>query len=436
MCRNLSAFLFTFFLLSGYINWAQEKTEALLLTELKTAKTDSVKADILYELSEICAEKDILKYAEQSLSISEKIKYKKGIANATNNMGFAYVNFGKDLHKALKYYQMSLQANEELNNQLRLGELYSNLGYLLEQLGEYVKALRYYRKSYQIGLQLKDTLLLSVSCGNIGQAWNQVNNEDSTVFYIQKSLYYAKLVNDIHSLSTAYNNLGMQFFKKNNSDSALHYLMLDNTILRQTNDTRGLTFNYVNIGNIYLKNNKADLAYTFAKDAYDLASKLHVSETVKTSSELLSKIYHLKKNHVEAYKFLLIHKNIADSLLNINIRERALESQLKYEFEKQSALAKAEQDKINLQAQEQEKRQKIIIYSVVSGLILVIILVFILYRGYARTQKANKSISKQKLLIEQKQKEILDSIRYAQRIQKSFMAPDKLIEKTLHKLKN
>jgi len=51
-------------------------------------------------------------------------------------------------------------------------------------------------------------------------------------------------------------------------------------------------------------------------------------------------------------------------------------------------------------------------------------------------QKAERQLSEQKELIEEKQKEMLDSIRYAKRIQDALITPEKYIEKSLNKLKD
>ena len=61
-----------------------------LLSLLKTAKEDTNKVNILYELSEECSEEDILKYAQAALLLAEKLNYKKGVAVASNNIGYVY----------------------------------------------------------------------------------------------------------------------------------------------------------------------------------------------------------------------------------------------------------------------------------------------------------------------------------------------------------
>jgi len=47
----------------------------------------------------------------------------------------------------------------------------------------------------------------------------------------------------------------------------------------------------------------------------------------------------------------------------------------------------------------------------------------------------NENIAEQKHEVEEKQKEILDSIRYAKRIQVSLLASEKYIHKSIEKLK-
>ncbi|MDO9001740.1 MAG: hypothetical protein Q7W45_18380, partial [Bacteroidota bacterium] len=68
------------------------------------------------------------------------------------------------------------------------------------------------------------------------------------------------------------------------------------------------------------------------------------------------------------------------------------------------------------------------------GFGLVLILALFILRGYKQKQKANAIIITQKRLVDEKQKEILDSIHYAKRIQTALLPSEKYIEKSLQKL--
>jgi serine phosphatase RsbU (regulator of sigma subunit) len=84
------------------------------------------------------------------------------------------------------------------------------------------------------------------------------------------------------------------------------------------------------------------------------------------------------------------------------------------------------------------KFQKTIRFFLISGLLIVIILSFFIYLNYKHKQIANKNleaknilIEKQKAEVEKKNLEILDSIEYAKRIQTTILPPPKVVKKYL-----
>src|SRR5205814_1758182 len=105
-----------------------------------------------------------------------------------------------------------------------------------------------------------------------------------------------------------------------------------------------------------------------------------------------------------------------------------------FEFDKKEAAAKLEQEKKEAVAAAESKKQKIIIWSACGILLLVISFAVFAYRSFLQKQKANVEITKQKEIIEEKQKEILDSIRYAKKIQTALITSENYIEKNLNKL--
>jgi hypothetical protein len=70
----------------------------------------------------------------------------------------------------------------------------------------------------------------------------------------------------------------------------------------------------------------------------------------------------------------------------------------------------------------------------IGAFIAMALLVFAVFRGYSQKKKANAEISRQKEIIEEKQKEIIDSIRYAKRIQNALITSEKYVERNLFRL--
>ena len=104
---------------------------------------------------------------------------------------------------------------------------------------------------------------------------------------------------------------------------------------------------------------------------------------------------------------------------------------MNYQFDKKEAADKVEQEKKAAIAYAESKKQKIIIFSVCGILLLVVAFAVFAYRSFLQKKKANIEITKQKHTIEEKQKEILDSIYYARRIQRALLPSEKYIGKNL-----
>jgi hypothetical protein len=105
-----------------------------------------------------------------------------------------------------------------------------------------------------------------------------------------------------------------------------------------------------------------------------------------------------------------------------------------FEFEKKEAVAKSEQDKKDIIAKEALKQKEKERNYFIIGFSLLAIFAFILFRGYKQKQRANELITFQKQLLEQKQKEIIDSIEYAKRIQLSILPNENYIHKNIKRL--
>jgi serine phosphatase RsbU (regulator of sigma subunit) len=107
------------------------------------------------------------------------------------------------------------------------------------------------------------------------------------------------------------------------------------------------------------------------------------------------------------------------------------ESLAKAEQDKKESLAKAEQEKKDAIVKKEKEKQKIITYSVSVGLILVLALAIFIFRGYRQKQKANLLLADKNKIIEEKNKDITDSINYALRIQHSMLPSKEEINTSL-----
>ncbi|MBK7667951.1 MAG: SpoIIE family protein phosphatase [Sphingobacteriaceae bacterium] len=152
------------------------------------------------------------------------------------------------------------------------------------------------------------------------------------------------------------------------------------------------------------------------------ATKIHDFAALMTIYDTYSDYYSNLKNFEKANDFYKLKFAAKDSLLQQSRDKEFIEMSTKYGTEKKEAENK-------LLKTESEK-QKAISIGISIGLALFGLLSFFIFRSYKQKQKANilleaqnNEIIEKKNIIEEKQKEILDSISYAKRLQEAILPP-------------
>ena len=149
----------------------------------------------------------------------------------------------------------------------------------------------------------------------------------------------------------------------------------------------------------------------------------------------ISETYDAKGDTKNAFSYFKDYIATRDSLINSENTNKITSIEMNYQFEKKQHELEIEQDK-------KDAIQKSKLYSAIFGVVISLILSIVVFRGYKRKQKDNIILNQQKLelneknrIIEDKQTALLQSIRYAQHIQKSLLTPESYIEKNLLRLK-
>ena len=106
-----------------------------------------------------------------------------------------------------------------------------------------------------------------------------------------------------------------------------------------------------------------------------------------------------------------------------------LQHEIQYEYEKQAlkdSLARVETQKIkDLKYEQDIQQQKIYTFSGIIGLVLMLLVIVVMFRGYQLKKKSNVVLEEKNILIEEKNREITESITYAERIQRAILPPEK-----------
>jgi tetratricopeptide (TPR) repeat protein len=381
---------------------------------------------------------EALKNYFTSLKIREAIGDKNGVADSYNNIGLVYMNQG-NYPEALKNYFACLKIKEAIGDKNGIATSYNNIGLVYLSQGNYPEALKNYFAGLKIYEAIGDKNGIANSYNNIGLVYyEQGNYLEALKNYFAGLKIFEAIVNK-NGIGISYNNIGLVYSHQGNYPEALKNYFACLKIKEAIGDKSGIAASYLNIGSTKLKLDKTIEAKQYLENGLNLSKEIGAKEWIRNSYDGLAQVDSITgnfKSQVANYKLYILYR---DSLDNEETRKKTIQSQMTYDFEKKEAVAAAEhkselknQAKI---AEEKNRKQKLVTYFVIGGLLLVMIFAGFVFRSLRLTKKQKVLIEKQKLAVEQHQKEIIDSIHYAKRIQTALLPSNKNIEKNIKRLK-
>ncbi len=435
--NSLTYLLFFALSIWSFVLPAQNTIDSLKLA-LTKVKHDTLRCNILHDLIEAEGDEAIWpKYNQLLKELSEtnaakekdpliKLFYLKHLANTLNNIAFLAQQHG-DIPKALEYFDKSLKIREQTNEKTGIAQSFNNIGYVYAEQGNNAKALEYSQKALKLYELIKDQKGISSALINIGALYYEQNNFSKALECFQKSLTLNEKINDKAGIAISLNNIANIYSQQKDDEKALEYHQKSLKMHEEMLDMERVATSLNNIASLLLKKQKVNEAFNYANRSLEIARKLGHPEKIRNAAIMLSSIYKKQNNYFAAFETYKLYIKMRDSINNEQTRKASIKNQLKYEFEKKEAILKEQQEKERIIAEEKNRFQQIIIASVFFGLLLVIVFAIFIFRSLKTTKE-------QKLIIEEKQKEILDSIKYAKRIQSALLPGEKYIQKNLDRL--
>ncbi|MBA2611586.1 MAG: tetratricopeptide repeat protein [Bacteroidetes bacterium] len=416
----------------------------------------------------------------EALALSEKLNYTSGKINSYNNIGMALnyqhkkndalLNlkkalelakiFGNPTLIAFSYRNLSLIYESNANygaaitnsyESLRIFEsikdstgimtCYNNIANVYNDQQNFTKALEFFLKAIPL-IEKNDNINRSKVYGNLGLVYNELKNYDKALYYFFEALKIQQAAGNQLKIADIYTNLGVCFSSQGHFQKSLDYLFRAAPIYEATNNEFYSEIAYTNIGDNYIRLKKYKEAAEYLNKGLLIAQKIDDKEGVKVSCLALSELYAQTGDFKNAFLYNRRYMMAKDSLQSLQNQNQIGEIQTKYETDKRDR----EIELLNKDKQLQEsiiEKQNIQKIAFITGIIVLLGFSVFIFNSFKRKQKDNKiiisqkeEVEKQKQLVDDKQKEIIDSIRYAQRIQKALLPNEKYFAKNIDRLKN
>ena len=382
-----------------------------------------------------------LDYYFKALEIHEKNGNNVGAGNACTNIGSVYSKQG-DYPNSLKFSLQALTALEGTDNKRVLANAYTRVGNVYFALQNYDRSGEYYKKGLEMMKEAGDEGGIAKNLHNIGLVYFFKHDLSNSLDYLDKSLtIFTKLDNKV-SMGNCYEKMGLIFEMQGDFKKGLEYEMIALNLSKEVADKAFTGSCYLNIANVFqkLKNYKAAIQYTDSSLQTGIAIG-HVNMQ-RLAYESYSNIYSTTGDYYQAYENHLKFKTLTDSIFNADNSKQLSDLKTQFEVEKKETELKAKADAQEAVNMLEKKRQQLIIYGVGAALFIVLVFSFFLFQRFRIAAKQKQVIEEQKVLVDiafeqlhEKNKEVIDSINYAQRIQRSQLPKERYIEKSLNRLK-
>jgi len=454
-----SRFIFAILFVMPAINCMFGQTTKIdsLEKALAAAQTDSARLNLFLSLGKAgFATADYekgLDYTRRAEALAKKIKRPKEEALSHNIRATILRSMG-NYNESLKEHLLALKIRESIADSFGIANSYNNIGLLYWGMEKYDLALNYHTKALRIRESMGDSAVVAASHLNIGMTYYKQGVGESArhpqyaqdlwqsaLVSYNRALAYFERKKILPSIAACYNNIANVYAdkaglyaseekekaSKESYDLSRRYYFKTLAIMEAANDRQSVVITLNNISLIYKEQKNYDSALVYAEKSLNEAKRLEAMNEVQEAYQNLSDLYARKKMFEKAYEYHQLYSATKDSLLNVENNRQVVEMETKYETEKK--------DKELLKKDAETKQASMQRNFFIAGFGFMLLLAFFIFRGYRQKKKANIEISHQKILVEEKQKEILDSIYYARRIQRTLLPSEKYIQKILERAK-
>lgn len=371
-----------------------------------------------------------LKYYFKANDVELSNGNRQGLASGYNNIGLIYYDLG-DVPLALEYYHKSLKIKEEFGDKKGIAMSFINIGHVYKDQGDRKLAIDYYLKSLKIHQEIGNKKGMALAYNNIGSVYITEKNFPKALSYYKESLKTRQEIGDKKGIAACYHNLAKVYGKQNNTDLALLYYQKSLDLRIEIEDRQGEAYSYLDQGYLCLSLGKVKEAKILAQKGFAIGNELSLTDVIERNAELLSKIAQKEGDWKQAFIMHNRALQIHDSVASEESIKATANQQAKYLYEKEKSISDIEQAKKDELVKQEKQKQWIIIIATAAVLILVLIFLLMLFKRFKVIKRQNNIIQTQKELIEVKHQEITDSINYAERIQRTFLASNDLLDQHL-----
>lgn len=380
--------------------------------------------------------KQALVYFDSALVIFTRLKNNVGLATTHLNLGECYENSFNN-EKSLFHFMKALEYNQATGNLVGAASAYEKIGQVNVNMQRYDEALQNARKGLVLAEKANSALEKAKVCNIIGIVFDYSGQPDSALLYYNRALDIDLKLNENYDAAITMMNMGVIYLAQKKTEEAETITKKALQIMNELEEMVSAAACYVNLGEIYREAKKYNLAITNLDKGINMLDSMHQTSFLMEGLKIKSSTLKESGDFKNALEVFEQYTKLKDSIFNLESDHNLAEMQTKFQTKEKDV-------EIKLHQTESAKQKSINQILMGSGALVAVIAVLLVI-AYRKQRKANQLVNLQKAEIErqknkvdeayqelnEKNKEVLDSIHYAKRIQKALMPTEKYIARTL-----
>ena len=383
------------------INYSTIALELALKTQNDSLKAQCYKAVGVANYYAGQSEKS-LEMLDSAMRYFEMTQNQQEISNTYNNRGINFASLGK-YNQAIKSYTEALQIHIQLKDSMRIAHINNNIGSLYYQLESFNEALPYFESAYELAEKSNDSSTMMSALNNWGLVEKSLKNYDKAMAVFRKSVSIGKHNKDIVGTANSWHNIGLIHYLQNRQDSALIYFNKAAVLYDQTGMLSGN--NHLGIGNCYYDEGKYDKATEQFQKALNISYKTNDRLLRLDALRNLYETWLHIGMRDRAFEAVIHYHDLFDSIKNLFDSTAVQNLQARFEVNDKIQEVdhllkeKAAQEKLLDQQKRQLYLQRILLIVSFLSLLIVIVLIFMLFRLNNKIRLTNRDLQQNNLAL-------------------------------------
>lgn len=349
------------------------------------ARTLNNIGNVYYNLKDY---KEAINYYLQALKLQQvEIKSKRSIIHLLGNLGVTF--FAREQYEeALNYHERQLKASTKLNYRPGIASALVSTGNIYQQLKQYKEALEYQKEALKYRKKT-DTEGLMVSYHMIGNVYQDLNEVDSAIVYSKIALQKAQILKNKRMSLGIFKSLTELHLRLNQSKEAQKYFRQYLAVADEEFEAGKVK--EVNKLKVIYETEKKEQQLSLKNKEYTLLLKENEIQQLALSQAELARLTKEKK-----LKILVQQRKLQNTEL---ARQRLISKN----EQKKAALLKKQQEILAVEAKRQKeniKYQRTIRNFSLVGVAFLFIFLALLFVRYRQKQQSNRQLKEKNIEIE------------------------------------